>query len=164
MARAASALTGRAGEMLVAAELMRRGIEIAHPASDVGVDLLAYRLEAGVRTARRFIPIQVKAFSGNGYRFLKTWFDRAPDLALVLVNNLAATPQCFVFGGLADIEDAIGNHALTSSWIDRGVWSATELSGADARLLISHRDRWERITDQLTSAQPATLPPNRPTA
>ena len=38
------ALVGKAGEMLVAAELMRRGIEIAHPASDVGVDLLAYRL------------------------------------------------------------------------------------------------------------------------
>ena len=29
------ALVGKAGEMLVAAELMRRGIEIAHPAPEV---------------------------------------------------------------------------------------------------------------------------------
>lgn len=135
--------------MMVAAELMRRGVEIAHPTSDVGVDLLAYRLDAGLRTARKFVPIQVKAFSGSGYRFLKTWFDRAPDLALVLVNNLATTPQYYVFSGLADIEDAIGNHALTPSWVDRGIWSATELSSPDARLLLPHQGRWERITDQL---------------
>jgi len=38
------ALIGKAGELMVAAELMRRGIEVAYPASDVGVDLLAYRL------------------------------------------------------------------------------------------------------------------------
>ena len=136
--------------MLVAAELMRRGVEVAHPAADVGVDLLAYRLETGMRTARRFVPIQVKAFSGDGYRFLKTWFDRAPDLALVLVNNLTALPKCHVFAGLDDIESAIGKHALTSSWTDRGIWSVTEVSGPDARLLLPHRDRWERITDQLT--------------
>ncbi len=60
--------------MMVAAQLMRLGVEIAHPASDVGVDLLAYRLEADLRTARKFVPIQVKAFSGEGYRFLKSWF------------------------------------------------------------------------------------------
>ena len=151
MARVNSALIGRAGELLVAAELMRRGIEIAHPASDVGVDLLAYRLDLGQRTARKFVPIQVKSFSGGGYRFLKSWFDRAPDLALVLANNLATAPQCFVFGGIADIEEAIGDHALTPSWVQRGVWSATEPSGPDARLLLPHRDRWERIIDQINS-------------
>ncbi len=137
--------------MMVAAELMRRGVEIAHPASDAGVDLLAYHLDTGLRTARKFVPIQVKAFSGTGYRFLKTWFDRAPDLALVLVNNLATTPQCYVFRGLPDIEDAIGKHALTPSWVDRGIWSATELSAPDARLLLPHRDRWERIADQFAA-------------
>ena len=149
LSRINTALVGRAGEMMVAAELMRRGVEIAHPASDVGVDLLAYRLDSGLRTARKFVPIQVKGFSGNGYRFLKTWFDRAPDLALVLVNNLATTPRCHVFGGLADVEDAIGGHALTPLWIERGIWSATELSAPDARLLLPHRECWERITDQL---------------
>lgn len=145
-------LTGRAGELLVAAEIMRRGVEIALPASDVGVDLLAYRLNAGIRTARKFVPIQVKAFSGGGYRFLKSWFDRAPDLALVMVNGLASTPQFHVFAGISDIEAAIGGHALTSSWIKRGIWSATELSGPDARLLMPHRDQWQRITDQLSAA------------
>ena len=149
MSRISTALIGRAGEMMVAAELMRRGVEIAHPASDVGVDLLAYRLDVGLRTARKFVPIQVKAFSGGGYRFLKVWFDRAPDLVLVLVNALASTPRFYVFRGLADIESAIGNHAMTSSWTNRGIWSVTEMSGPDATLMLPHRDRWERITDQL---------------
>jgi hypothetical protein len=35
---------GKAGEVLVAGELVLRGVEIAYPASDVGIDLLAYRL------------------------------------------------------------------------------------------------------------------------
>jgi hypothetical protein len=66
------ALIGKAGELLVAAELMRRGVEVAHPASDVGVDLLAYRLQAGQKTAGKFVPIQVKSYSKTGYRFLKS--------------------------------------------------------------------------------------------
>lgn len=45
---------------MVAAELMRRGVEVAYPASDVGVDLLAYRLEQGQKAAGKFVPIQVK--------------------------------------------------------------------------------------------------------
>ncbi len=49
---------GKAGELLVAGELMRRSVEVAVPASDVGVDLLAYRLEFRSRTAGRFVPIQ----------------------------------------------------------------------------------------------------------
>lgn len=150
MSRTSTALTGRAGELMVAAELMRRGVEIAHPASDVGVDLLAYRLEAGFKTARKFVPIQVKTFSGGGYRFLKTWFHQAPDLALVMVNGLATEARFFVFRNLADIEAAIGAHALTASWLNRGIWSATELSMPDTALLAPHQDRWERITDQLT--------------
>jgi hypothetical protein len=36
---------GKAGEVLVAGELVLRGVEIAYPASEVGIDLLAYRLD-----------------------------------------------------------------------------------------------------------------------
>ena len=39
----APTLVGKAGEALVAAELLRRGVDIATPAYDRGVDLLAYR-------------------------------------------------------------------------------------------------------------------------
>jgi hypothetical protein len=135
--------------MKVAAELMRRGVEIAHPASDVGVDLLAYRLDTGMRTARKFVPIQVKAYSGPGYQFHKSWFDRATDLALVVVNNLATDPKFYVFSSIEDVEAAIGNHALTGSWMLRGIWTVTTPSKPDVALLLPHRDRWERITEQV---------------
>jgi hypothetical protein len=36
----AAALVGKAGEALVAAELLRRGINVAYPAFDGSVDLL----------------------------------------------------------------------------------------------------------------------------
>jgi hypothetical protein len=52
------ALVGKAGELLVAAELMRRGVEVAYPASAVGVDLLAYRFQPGNAVAGKFVPIQ----------------------------------------------------------------------------------------------------------
>ena len=76
------ALIGKAGEMLVAAELMRRGVEVAHPASDVGVGLLAYRLSEGHAVPAKIVPIQVKAYSGTGYVFQKRWFERAPGVVL----------------------------------------------------------------------------------
>ncbi len=151
MVKVNPALVGKAGELLVAAELMRRGIEVAHPASDVGVDLLAYRLDVGQKTARRFVPIQVKSYSGTGYRFLKRWFEQAPGLALVSVWHLVSTPQFYVFENLADVEAAIANHTHTSSWTVRGIWSGTEPSGPDAQLMQPHLGRWERITHQVTT-------------
>ena len=143
------ALIGKAGELLVAAELMRRGVEVAHPASDVGVDLLGYKLGTGQKTAGKFVPIQVKAYSKTGYRFLRSWFHRAPGLALVQVWHLITTPQFYVFRDLDDVELAIGSHAQTSSWIERGIWSSTDPSASDVKLVASHKDRWDRIISQI---------------
>jgi hypothetical protein len=87
------ALVGKAGEMLVAAELMRKGIEIAHPASDVGVDLLAYRLQAKQKVATKFVPVQVKTRSETGYAFLRSWFDRCPGVAPGPFSSDYAVPR-----------------------------------------------------------------------
>lgn len=65
------ALIGKAGEMLVAAELMRRGV-------GVGVDLLADRLDTAHGVPRRLVPIRVKAYSGAGHHVQRRWFERAP--------------------------------------------------------------------------------------
>jgi hypothetical protein len=98
------ALIGKAGEMLVAAELMRRGVEVALPASDVGVDLLAYRLAPKETVARMLVPIQVKArsetgytFSVNGFRAFRGWSLSMcyPNHARVLhLRQLAASRGC----------------------------------------------------------------------
>lgn len=142
-------LVGKAGELLVAAELMRRGVEVATPASDVGVDLLAYRLRDGQKTGSVFVPIQVKTYSGTGYRFLKTWFDRAPGLVLVSVWHVVETPVFYVFRNLVDVVAAMGAHAQSDSWKERGIWSATTPSASDFGQMAEHRKRWDRITDQL---------------
>src|ERR1700745_2060615 len=58
-----AALVGKAGEALVAAELLRQHIDVAYPAHDGGIDLLAYRgHDLGL-----VVPIQVKARTSTCY-------------------------------------------------------------------------------------------------
>ena len=143
------ALIGKAGEMLVAAELMRRGVEVAYPASDVGVDLLAYRLEHGQAVAGRFVPVQVKARSGAGCAFFKDWFARAPGVVLVHVWHVATTPEFYIFRDLADVEAALDAHAASASWRLKGGYSITNPTPRHLGLMKAHSGRWERITDYL---------------
>jgi len=144
------ALVGKAGEMLVAAELMRKGIEIAHPASDVGVDLLAYRLQAKQKVATKFVPVQVKTRSETGYAFLRSWFDRCPGVALVHVWHVATVPEFYVFGCLRHVHDALGERINTPSWIERGIWTENKASIGAVQRMKDHRDRWDRIIAQLS--------------
>jgi hypothetical protein len=142
------ALVGKAGELLVAAELMRQGIEVAYPASDVGIDLLAYRLAPGETMAARFVPIQVKTRSKTGYNFQRSWFKRVPRVVLVQVWHVITTPAFYVFDSLPRVEEALGTHAATSSWLEKGGYSVTVAGPEDIEKMKPHRDRWERITDQ----------------
>jgi hypothetical protein len=144
-------LIGKAGELLVAAELMRRGVEVAHPASDVGVDLLAYRLREGHGVPAKIVPIQVKAYSDSGYVFHKRWFERAPGVVLVSVWLTASTPEFYVLESILRVEEALGGHAGKPSWQDRGVWSSTKTPAGkpDWNLMQPHLNRWDRIIDGL---------------
>jgi hypothetical protein len=144
------ALIGKAGEMLVAAELMRRGVEVAYPASDVGVDLLAYRLQQGNGAAKNFIPIQVKSASKINYAFFRYWFEKAPGIILVHVWNLAQTdvaqhPRFYIFGSVSDVEDAIRPHVETKSWHINGKWSEPVIGSEAMERLKAHQNRWDRI-------------------
>jgi hypothetical protein len=142
-----SALIGKAGEALVAAELMRRGVNVAVPAYDRGVDLLAY-LELDFS---RVIPIQIKARSSSGYYFQRSWF-RIPGLMLVQVWHVATKPEFYIFRNLHDVEDALGPaHSATPSWQVNGVWNATNPreGSPDLERMRPHQDRWDRILDQL---------------
>ena len=145
------ALIGKAGEMLVAAELMRRGVEVAYPASDVGVDLLAYQLDRGQAVAGKFVPIQVKARSATGYAFFKSWFERAPGVVLVHVWHVAETPEFYIFRDLQDVEAALDSHAKSASWREKGGYSQTNPTARHLVLMEPHRNRWNRITDYLAA-------------
>jgi hypothetical protein len=144
------ALIGKASEMLVAAELMRRGVEVAHPASDVGVDLLAYRSAPKQTVSSKFVPIQVKARSESGYNFQKIRFDRVPGVVLVHVWHVRSVPMFFIFDSLIRVEDALGPvHALSPSWKCHGGYNVTKAGDEIINPIQAHQDKSERITGQL---------------
>ena len=142
------ALIGKAGEMMVAAELMRRGVEVAQPHSDVGVDLLAYRLEPNSTVPNRIVPIQVKAASGVRFGFNKRWMGKSTNL--VLVWHLETTPEFYVFDSLERIEEALGiTFRASKSWAENGAYSVTNPGLAVLERMSAHRDQWERLINQL---------------
>jgi hypothetical protein len=143
------ALAGKMGELLVATELMRRNIHVGYPASDSGIDLLAYRLSNGAPLGARVVPVQVKTRSNSGYNFKKSWFDRVPGVALVQVWHVTTAPEFYIFEDVARVEEVLGLHANTNSWQKKGDYSITMADARHREAMGLHRDRWERIMDQL---------------
>lgn len=142
------ALIGKAGEMMVAAELMRRGVEVAQPHSDVGVDILAYRLEPGATVPNRIVPIQVKSASSVTFSFDKKWLAKSANL--VWAWRLETTPEFYVFDSIARIEEALGaTYSASPSWAEYGAYTVTNPTAAVLDRMAPHRDRWERIVVQL---------------
>ena len=140
-----AALVGKAGEALVAAELLRRHVDVAYPAFDGGVDLIAYREHQFTRV----VPIQVKARSTTCYDFQKDWF-RIDGLVLVQVWYVTTKPEFYIFGGLKSVEEALGNiHASTQSWIVKGGYSVTNPTREHIERMQPHRDQWDRILGRL---------------
>ncbi len=146
------ALIGKSGEVLVAGELMRRGVEVAYPASDVGVDLLAYRLASKQAVSPRFVPIQVKARATSGYNFQRSWFDRVPGVVLVHVWNLSTNPTFYMFSNIEQVEQALGpRYAKSHSWLANGGYSVTNAQKSHFDRMEPHCGKWDRIIDQLWS-------------
>jgi len=152
MVKVRPALVGRAGELLVAAELLRQGVEVALPAFDHGIDLIAYRLPGGQWPYAKFVPIQVKAASGTNFNFQKTWFMRVTGVVLVHVWNIITIPEFYIFDGVESAEATLGpQHTQTSSWRDKGGYTVTHPGEEHRKRMNQNRDKWSRITDQLKS-------------
>jgi hypothetical protein len=140
-----AALVGKAGEALVAAELLRQHIDIAYPAHEAGVDLLAYR----EHQFGRVVPIQVKARTTTCFEFQKDWF-RVEGLVLVQVWHVTTIPEFYIFGGLGDVEEVLGAiHTATESWVTKGGYNVTYPNKAHIERMQVHRNRWDRIADAL---------------
>lgn len=145
VAMSKAALVGKAGEALVAAELMRQGIYVAHPAYDGGIDLLAFKEEA----PSIVVPIQIKARAGSCFHFQKAWFQKASGIVLVQVWNITTDPACFVFGSLVDVEDALGDHSASPTWWTKGTYNVTQPGAHHIHRMARHRNRWDRIIGRL---------------
>jgi hypothetical protein len=144
------ALIGKAGEVLVAGELLRQGVEVAYPASDVGVDLLAYRLAPKETVAARFVPIQVKTRAKSGFNFQRAWFERVPGVVLIHVWNVETIPEFYIFPSIYSVEKALGPvYATSPSWVLKGLYNVSEALPIHYERMSPHRNQWKRITDQL---------------
>ena len=136
-----AALIGKAGEALVAGELLRRRIDVAYPAFDGGVDLVAYRGHAFDNA----IPIQVKARSSTCYTFQKKWFE-IPSIVLIQVWHVATTPEFYVFRNVQDVEGALGSrHVSSPSWARDGRYSVTNPNDEQIERMQPYRDKWKWI-------------------
>lgn len=140
------ALIGKAGEALVGAELLRRGVHVAYPAYDGGIDLVAFR----ENQRNRFIPIQVKAASKTLYHFQKSWF-RIEGIVLVQVWHVKISPEFYIFSDISQVEGALGLHSESTAWRCNGVYHVTEPKpdSEDVKRMQPHRDRWDLILKQL---------------
>lgn len=141
---------GALGEHLVTIELLRRGVEVAVPTVDRGIDLIAFTTSPSFRA----VPIQVKATPGANFTIHQSW-ERVPGLVVVYVFDVATRP---IFN-LLSYDDAF---RVAAAWTDLTVavaWNDPKRGNHDWSSLSSTRraelapfvDRWTLITGPLSA-------------
>jgi hypothetical protein len=65
--------------------------------------------------------------------------------------QVTTIPEFYIFGGLKDVEEALGpQHVASPSWSRRGGYDVTD-PGPDAKeRMQAHRNKWDRILNQLS--------------
>ena len=129
------------GRQRLMAELLRDGLEVAVPARDRGVDLIAYvdlSQQVACFTAR---PLQMKAFTASGFSVAKKHL-RIADLLLAYVWYLgeAQTPVSYGLPYLKAVQvaEAMG-WTETASWKEGGAYTTTNPSKRLLSKLEPHR-------------------------
>jgi hypothetical protein len=143
------------GRHRLAGELLMSGLEVAFPARDRGVDLIAYAdVDPG---AGRFVarPIQLKAASRRSFGVWKK-YERIHDLVFAFVWHLdgADPPETYALthGEALAVGEAMGWLA-TESWTLRGAYN-TNNPGARLRgLLEPFRMNSEKWREKITKSQ-----------
>ncbi|MGB3542438.1 hypothetical protein [Rubrivirga sp.] len=121
------------GRHCLADELLMAGLEVAYPARDRGIDVIAYAdLDA---QSGRFVacPIRMKASSGRRFGVHQK-YEKFPNLVLAFVWNLCSPDEAetyaLTYPEPVGVAKATG-WTRTSSWIEKGGYS----SKPSARLL-----------------------------
>lgn len=146
MVRPTTGNVGAASEALVTSRLLSLGVDVARPASNNGVDLIAFG-----GPPWWIVPVQVKSASTERIVFKREWF-KIPGLVLVFV--WLGSGRCFVFDGLPDVELFLGDSADTDSWRTRGDWAITrELGPTHRERLAPFDEAWDKV---LARARPSS--------
>jgi hypothetical protein len=111
-------------------ELLRDGLEVAIPARDRGVDLIAYAdlsLQVAEFAAR---PIQMKAFTASGFSAARK-YARIVDLIVAYVWHLGGDQSAVTFAlpyaDVLRVAESMG-WTSTASWQDGGAYITTSPS------------------------------------
>jgi hypothetical protein len=116
------------GRHRLASELLQAGLEVAFPARDRGIDLIAY-LDID-SAARRFAarPIQMKAASQRSFSIDRK-YEKFHDLILAFVWHVdgESPPETYAltYAEANAVGEAMG-WLGTSSWIEKGAYSNTQ--------------------------------------
>jgi hypothetical protein len=140
------------GQHRLASELLRAGLEVAFPARDRGIDLIAYAdLD---RQLGRFVarPIQMKAASKRSFGIWKKYL-KIHDLIVAFVWHLDGQqlPETYALtcAEAVTIADAMG-WTSTISWCDNGEYATTNPGKDVCELLqpfrMSAEQWWAKVT------------------
>jgi hypothetical protein len=138
-------LVGPAGECLVEAELLVRGINVARPRLDEKrIDLLPL---AVTHDNLAVCPIQVKSASTTALKFKRSWFN-TPNLVLVWVWYVTAKPRYFIFSSRRQVERFLRTGTRSATWLSNRQYNVSRPTRRLADLA-EHENRWDRIVSKL---------------
>jgi hypothetical protein len=140
------------GEHLLAGQLLQAGLEVAFPARDRGVDLIAYAdidQQAGHFVAK---PLQLKAATQRSFG-IWTKYSRIHDLILAFVWHVGGSEPTETFALTCQEAITIGDtmgYTKTESWVGQGAYVTTRPSDRLCRLLEPYRMTpnawWVKVT------------------
>jgi hypothetical protein len=140
------------GRNRLGSELLRDGLEVAVPARDRGIDLIAY-VDLSSR-AEKFIarPIQMKAASTSSFSIDRK-YARVADLIIAYIwhvhDPLKTVTYALTYGEVLAVAKTCWARARSTSW-SSGRYSTTSPSRQIRELLEPFRMRegkwWEKVT------------------
>ena len=138
-----------AGRNWLTAQLLTRGIGVAIPAVDHGIDLIVFREvgDAGIRA----LPLQLKCAKQESFGLHRKYEGRG--IPLVYIWHVLEQPIAY-FLDYAEAREALGSATETASW-RRGAYTFNRISPALQTRLNPYRDRWSWLMSRI-AAQPTS--------
>ncbi|MGH8397619.1 MAG: hypothetical protein ACRETA_05165 [Gammaproteobacteria bacterium] len=139
------------GRLYLQAQLLAAHLEIAVPARDRGIDIIAY----ADRDLKNFVakPIQLKASSRESFGIFKK-YKKTPDLLLVFVWNLAKpgfeASYALTYKEALDIAKKLG-WTKTDSWRVKGGYGTTTPSNELKAFLAPYKMSLQKWRQKLIS-------------
>lgn len=148
------------GRNRLISELLRAGLEVAMPARDRGVDLIAYVDLASRVSSFIAKPIQMKAATGSSFSVDRK-YERISDLVLAHVWHLGSAEDAVTYGLLYPDAVAIAKEmgwTATPHWARQRSYTTTRPSRRLQSLLVPHRMTSQKWRDLIVgpSNAPAT--------